>query len=129
MSVTASPQLVHSALAACRVALASLTIPGEIYEESREAAVRIVQNYKSEGGSLKHWTQIMTGLQNPLLPHKSIDNLVDFESVVSAVTSEDLRLLAKCLKLDDGDSMTECVGTTKLPNSEPSLINRSASSP
>lgn len=115
VTVTASKEKAQQALDACKETLHALRKSNPISADNVESAKRVVMNrHDIEMRTTGYWTQLMSGIQQESIPLKGPLSVIDFGSVVEAITPKDLQLLLECLGVQD-DQLYTAIGRTVLP--------------
>lgn len=112
VSVTSSPSQVQDAIRACKESLTSLKGPFGVMGDSIQSAKRTILNrFRTESITNMFWVENMSGTQVESIPFKNIRSITEFESVLSAVTIQDIQMLVELFDFSE-DNMTSCVGIT-----------------
>jgi hypothetical protein len=80
--------------------------------DSVQGAKRALLNrFKSDLATNRFWVENLAGTQFDHIPFKLLRNIDEFESVVNAVSIQDIQILADLFDFDE-NCMTSCVGIT-----------------
>ena len=112
VSVTSSPAQVQAAVRACKEALASLKGPFGILGDSIQSARRTLWNkFCNEETTNQFWVENLCGTQLSCFPHKTLGSISEFETMLGAVTVQDIEWLVEQFNFSE-ENMTACVGIT-----------------
>ena len=109
--VTSTPQKIHEALAASLNVLRQLDTMRVTLRELQRAQRTLITRHESELKDNSYWLGLLTHLQSPSVPYKSIDCLRDLRPMFEAVTLEDVYQAYGQFDFGDGGIFT-CVGTS-----------------
>jgi predicted Zn-dependent peptidase len=114
VSVTSSPSQVQEAVSACKEALHSLKGSFGVMGDAVQSAKRtLLSRFRNDLLTNKFWVEAMSGTQLGCVGFgiKSLRCISDYESVIAAITVQDIQLLVDMLNLEE-DNMTTCVAIT-----------------
>lgn len=109
--VTSTPQKIHEALAASLNVLRQLDTMRVTLRELQRAQRTLITRHESELKDNSYWLGLLTHLQSPSVPYKSIDCLRDLRPMFEAVTLEDVYQAYGQFDFGEGGIFT-CVGTS-----------------
>jgi predicted Zn-dependent peptidase len=123
-TVTSYPDRIHDALAATLAVLRDLRASRVTPAELARAKRTLVTKHESELKTNGYWIALLTHLQAPGVPHKTVEALRDMVAVYESATVDDLYAVYDALELGDADVFT-CVGTSGKvapPAPEPAVV-------
>jgi predicted Zn-dependent peptidase len=110
-TVTSYPDRIHDALAATLAVVRDLRASRVTPAELARAKRTLVTKHESELKTNGYWIALLTHLQAPGVPHKTVEALRDMVAVYESATVDDLYAVYDALELGDADVFT-CVGTS-----------------
>lgn len=107
VSVTSSPSQVQDAIRACKESLTSLKGPfgtnihyfviyssiGVMGDSVQSAKRTLLNRFKTDSITNMFWVEHMSGTQVESIPNKNLRGISEFESVLNAVTIQDIQTL------------------------------------
>ncbi len=109
--VTSTPQKIHEALGASLNVLRQLDTMRVTLRELQRAQRTLITRHDSELKDNSYWLGLLTHLQSPSVPYKSLDCLRDLRVMFESVTLDDIYQAYEQFDFRDGAIFT-CVGTS-----------------
>ncbi|KAG2497394.1 hypothetical protein HYH03_004550 [Edaphochlamys debaryana] len=109
--VTSHPDKIYDALNASVAVLRDIRFAPVNRRELARAKTTLLTRHESDLKDNAYWLGLLTHLQNPHVPHKTLECLRDLQKLYDCVTVDDVRFVYDQFNFDDNHIYT-CVGTS-----------------
>ncbi|KAG2437818.1 hypothetical protein HXX76_005438 [Chlamydomonas incerta] len=109
--VTSHPDKIYDALNASVAVLRDIRYAPVNRRELARAKTTLLTRHESDLKDNAYWLGLLTHLQNPHVPHKTLECLRDLQRLYDAATVDDIKYVYEQFKFDD-DNLYTCVGTS-----------------
>ncbi|GLC34133.1 hypothetical protein PLESTB_000841000 [Pleodorina starrii] len=109
--VTSHPDKIYEALNASVAVLRDIRWAPVNRRELARAKTTLLTRHESDLKDNAYWLGLLTHLQNPHVPHKTLECLRDLQRLYDAATVDDIKYVYEHFNFDD-DHIYTCVGTS-----------------